>query len=313
MSNAKLLLVHDDPQVVQALRQVLTDYPHQLSTGSASEALRLARETHPDLILLGGEDSLALCRKLAKSPEAADIPVLLLTGEEGPELEAEALAAGVSDFISLPARELRVLTRLRTHLRLKGLSERVRKLTLVDEATGLANRRAFEQALEQEWKRALRVSASLSLLRVELDIGNPKAHALGQASSGQAALAAAKLLSASVHRPSDLVACLGENSFALLLPHTDTPGALTVAEKLQAAVRQAAIALPGAPAGKILSIRVGVTTVDAGTAEWLALGHYFTEDGHKHTPTEKTLLEMAELALRQAGPSGIRSHVLGAS
>lgn len=313
MSNAKLLLVHDDPQVVQALHQVLTDFPHQLATSSASEALRLAREAHPDLILLGGEGSLALCRKLAASAEAADIPVLLLTGDDVPGLEAEALAAGVADFISLPARELRVLTRLRTHLRLKGLSERVRKLTLVDESTGLANRRAFEQALEQEWKRALRVSAALSLLRVELDSGDARAHALGQAAVGQAAVSVAKLLRACVHRPSDLVARLDETNFALLLPHTDTPGALTVAEKLQATVRQAALALPGAAAGTGLSIRVGVATVDASTAEWLALGHYFTENGDKHTPTEKTLLAMAELSVRQAGPSGIRSHVLGAS
>lgn len=313
MSNAKLLLVHDDPQVVQALRQVLTDYPNQLATSSASEALRLAREAHPDLILLGGEGSLALCRKLAKSPEAADVPMLLLTGDDEPGIEAEALAAGVADFISLPARELRVLTRLRSHLRIKGLSERVRKLTLVDESTGLANRRAFDHALEQEWNRALRVSAPLSLLRVELDCGDAPAHALGKGAASQAAVSAAKLLRACVHRPSDLVARLDEANFALLLPHTDTPGALTVAEKLQAAVRQAAIALPGAPAGTKLSIRIGVATVDATTAEWLALGHYFTENGDKHTPSEKTLLAMAELSVRQAGPSGIRSQVFGAS
>lgn len=312
MSNVKLLLLHDDPQVVQALRQVLTDYPYQLTASSASEALRLARETHPDLLLLGGEGCLAICRKLRKIPETADIPVLLLAGEDAPEIEAEALAAGVSDFISLPPRELRVLTRLRTHLRLKGLSEHVRKLTLVDEATGLANRHAFEQALEQEWKRALRVSASLSLLRIELDIGAPTALAGEKTANSQTVLAAAKLLRTSVHRPGDFVARLDQTSFALLLPHTDTAGAMTVAEKLQAAFRAAAIALPGAPADTHLTIRIGVTTIDVTTAEWLALGHYFTENRDKQAPTERTLLAIAELALRRAGPGGIRSHVFDA-
>lgn len=309
MQNAKLLLAHDDPKVVQALHQVLDDYPQKIAASSADEALRQAREAHPDLILLGsrlgGQSSLELCRQLKSSPDTAAIPVLLLTLDDAPDIEAQALAAGVSDFIGLPPRELRVLARLRTHLRLKGLSEHVRALTLVDEATGLANRRAFEEALAMEWKRALRVPAPLSLLRVELDFFDQLVASAGQAAAERSVEAVAQILGTSVRRPGDLVAHLDGPGFALLLPHTEAAGALVVAENLRAAVRRAALPHPASPAGPWVSLRIGVAAVDAATGEWLALGHYFVAQAPEQVPTEQVLLQAAQQALAQAGPDSV--------
>lgn len=316
MQNAKLLLVHDDPKVAQALHQVLDDYPQKWVAKSAQEALRLARETRPDLVLLGaelgGQSSLELCRALKTGPDTAGIPILLLTRDASRELETQAVAAGVSDFISLPPRELRVLARLRTHLRLKGLSEHVRALTLVDEATGLANRRAFEDALALEWKRALRVPAPLSLLRVELDFFDQLVAGAGQAAAGRALETVGQILGTSVRRPGDLVAHLDGPSFALLLPHTEIAGALVVAENLRSLVRRAAIARPPSSAGAWVSLRIGVASVDAATGEWLALGHYFVAQAPEQAPTEQALLQAAEQALAQAAPDSVNASALDA-
>lgn len=316
MQNAKLLLVHDDPKVAQALLQVLDDYPQKMVAGSADEALRLARETHPDLVLLGaelgGQSGLALCSALKASPETAGIPILLLTRDATREFEAQAVAAGVADFIGLPPRELRVLARLRTHLRLKGLSEHVRALTLVDEATGLANRRAFEDALATEWKRALRVPAPLSLLRVELDFFDQLLAGAGQDTAARTLETVGQILGTSVRRPGDLVAHLDGPSFALLLPHTEADGARVVAENLRSLVRRAALPRPPSPAGAWVTLRIGLASVDAATGEWLALGHYFVDQAPDQTPTEQVLLQAAEQALAQAAPDSVNASALDA-
>lgn len=312
MQNAKLLLV-DEPDVIQALRHVLAEFSQVLAATSEQEALRLAGEAGPDLILLAsqlaGHSGLALCRTLKASPATAGIPIVLLTRDEPPEFEAQALALGVADFLSLPPRAPRVLARVRSQIQLKGLNEHLRRLSRVDELTGLANRRAFDEALAAEWKRALRVPAPLSLLQVELDFFAALREALGPEAADRCLASVAKLSGALVHRPGDLAARHGEARFALLLPHTEAEGALTVANNLHAAVQQAAMPHPASPAGPCVSLSIGVTALDAATGEWLALGHYFTEHPLSQTPTESALAQAAEQALqqaRQAGHNGVK-------
>jgi len=81
---AKVLLIDDDPDFVEATKIVLESRPFQVIIAlDGDEGLTKAREEKPDVIILDiimpTKDGFAVCEELKKEPELADIPVLLLT------------------------------------------------------------------------------------------------------------------------------------------------------------------------------------------------------------------------------------------
>src|SRR4030042_4702848 len=81
---AKILLVDDDPDFVQATRAVLESQPYQVITAlTGEEGLKKAREEEPDLVCLDvimpGLDGFEVCRRLKRDPQLAQIPVIMIT------------------------------------------------------------------------------------------------------------------------------------------------------------------------------------------------------------------------------------------
>ena len=127
-----------------------------------------------------------------------------------------------------------------------------------DTLTGLANRRRFEQASGTAWRAALRSGKPLSLLLVDADHFKRFNDHYGHAVGDEVLKGLARCLAASVNRPGDLVARIGGEEFAVLLPDTDGDGALRVAEAIHRAV--ATLAVPSAAIG------AGTVTVSIGQA-----------------------------------------------
>lgn len=105
-----------------------------------------------------------------------------------------------------------------------------------DSVTGLLNRRGFEEAYESELDRARRSGRPLSLLVADLDHLKEINDRLGH-QAGDTALEQVGAALTDVARRIDSVARTGGDEFAVLLPDTDAPGALVMAERLCAAVR----------------------------------------------------------------------------
>lgn len=111
-----ILVVEDDePSRVLACAFVEDLGYRSMPAGSAEEAVRLLRTSHPSLVLtdlqLPGEDGLALTRRLKSDPVTASIPVVALTAHTGPDERSAALAAGCADFMDKPL-DLRLLGRI---------------------------------------------------------------------------------------------------------------------------------------------------------------------------------------------------------
>jgi len=230
-----ILLVDDDPMVIRVFSRILCDYAPLRFATSGQVALKLARESVPDLVMLDVEmpelSGFEVCKAFKSDPRLAAVPVVFISSHESPELETAGLKLGAADFISKPPHASLVLARVRTYQQLKSLSDTVRSAVMMDFLTGTSTRRQLEKVLAQEWLRAQRSFAPLSLLLANID-GFTAFNAQFGEEAGDACLrAVADALRGLAQRPTDLLARHGGGSFALLLPATNRQGAATIADR----------------------------------------------------------------------------------
>jgi diguanylate cyclase (GGDEF)-like protein len=123
---------------------------------------------------------------------------------------------------------------------LSALAELARR----DPLTGLANRRAFEEALRREVARARRAGAALAVAALDVDHFKRVNDAHGHP-AGDAVLAAVAARAAAALRAGDLLARVGGEEFAALLPGAGLPAAVEVAERIRAALAAAPVEASG--------------------------------------------------------------------
>lgn len=122
MANPKILLVDDNENLLKTLSSRLVRSEFSVFTASqAPRALALARNEHPDLIILDlhleDTDGFEICRKLRENPVTEDIPVLFLTGETQETFKVYGLAIGADDYMVKPFSANELIARIRAILR----------------------------------------------------------------------------------------------------------------------------------------------------------------------------------------------------
>ncbi|HEU0097371.1 MAG TPA: phosphate regulon transcriptional regulator PhoB [Allosphingosinicella sp.] len=122
MSKGRILLVEDDPALAELVRFNLTREGYQVRrTGDGDEALLLAQETPPDLVLLDwmieGTSGIEVCRRLRRLPGTAQVPIIMLTarGEETDRLRG--FETGADDYVAKPFSPRELLARIAAVLR----------------------------------------------------------------------------------------------------------------------------------------------------------------------------------------------------
>ena len=126
MTTPKILLVDDDEFNTTLLARALVEY-QVVTCRSGRDAIRLASEFRPDLILLDISmpevDGFEVCQHIKQSPELSQIQIIFLTGMTGPAVIDRCFKAGAVDFISKPFGLIEIRARVRTHLRLKRATD----------------------------------------------------------------------------------------------------------------------------------------------------------------------------------------------
>lgn len=144
-----------------------------------------------------------------------------------------------------------------TEAELETARDRLEQLVLQDGLTRIANRRCFDQRFQQEWARARRTGAPLSVLLIDIDhfkqLNDTFGHMVGDESLTQVA----QTLQKALNRPGDLLARYGGEEFVALLPETNDSGAINVAENLQACLMRTP---PLNGIDRQVTISIGVTT-----------------------------------------------------
>ncbi len=261
---AVVLIVDDEPLNIEIAAAALeSDYEIIFAT-SGHAALEQAAVEKPDLILLDvmmpDVDGYEICRRLKADSVTRDIPVIFITARSDDSDETKGLDLGAVDYITKPIRPPIVKARVRNHVALKQYRDALARMAKVDGLTGVWNRRAFDEYLDQEWKRAQRSGEPLSLILIDVDHFKKFNDGYGHAAGDDCLRQVAHALKGQIKRPADIVARYGGEEFVCVLPETSAEGAVLLAERMRDAV--AALGIPHAhsPTAAIVSISGGVAT-----------------------------------------------------
>jgi diguanylate cyclase (GGDEF)-like protein len=153
--------------------------------------------------------------------------------------------------------EARVAARTRE---LEAANNELAKIATQDGLTHIANRRRFDEFLQQEWLRCTRQNQAISLLMLDVDHFKGYNDTYGHPAGDQVLIQIAALCEAQTGRSTDLTARYGGEEFVIVLSHTDAAGALKVAQAINKFVQNLAIPHASSPTADVVTISIGVAT-----------------------------------------------------
>lgn len=139
------------------------------------------------------------------------------------------------------------------------LTEKLEAMVRVDELTKIANRKGYNEALEQALEVTQRFEKPLTLLLIDVDYFKQYNDHLGHQAGDRCLRGIAKLISNHARRAIDTAARIGGEEFALILPSCDQEQAVTIADNMQEALAKQMIYHPASPISPNVTISVGIT------------------------------------------------------
>lgn len=276
---AKLLIVDDDRASRAFLSLAMQQDGHQVQEASnAEECLDLAQQQTYDLILLDAQmpdmDGFTCCAELKATLADRCPPIIMITGLADTASVDRAFAVGALDYATKPihmavlrhrVRQVLRERELRTQLaainqQLVAANRELQALARVDSLTQLANRRHFEEVLDQDWVRLLRSQQPIGLVLCDIDFFKQYNDTYGHPAGDSCLQAIAQVLRASVMRPGDVVARYGGEEFVLVLPDTNVSGLDQVTQRIHTQLSNAAIPHIGSRISSQVTVSLGATS-----------------------------------------------------
>jgi diguanylate cyclase (GGDEF)-like protein len=167
----------------------------------------------------------------------------------------ESTAYGEEDVDTLRACSLYLAVRVREEA-IREERDRFAMLAGTDALTGIANKRAFDERLQEEWRRAARDGSPLAAVMVDVDLFKSFNDRYGHLAGDLCLKQVAATIRDAARRPGDFIARVGGEEFCALLAGADIVGAVTIADTMRAAVESQAIPHEDNPR-RILTITCG--------------------------------------------------------
>ena len=195
----------------------------------------------------------------------------------------------------------------------KSLEQKLAALATLDGLTGIANRRHFDERLENEWTRARREGTTLSLLLIDVDHFKKFNDQYGHLAGDACLQAVAKILAAQARRPADVSARFGGEEFVLLLPNTNATGCQQIGETIRQALAQLGIVHALNFPSRQVTVSIGGTTTACGDAQASCLSlveaadralYSAKKDGRDRLVMSGPAIGWAALKIRNPGTAG---------
>jgi len=234
-----ILLVEDNPGDARLLRELLAEVHTQYFTVKVVQRLREAKcclvDDRFDIILLDLSlpDSIGFDTFHHLHQQAADTPIIVLTGMNDETLALKAVQSGAQDYLIKGEVSHQLLARaIRYGIERHRMQRMLHSMSLLDNLTGLYNHRGFYTLAEQQMKIAQRTHREIALLFADLD-GLKLINDSGGHQQGDLVLAKTAEILKHTFRYSDIVARLGGDEFAVLVIDAPWKNVQTILLRLQ--------------------------------------------------------------------------------
>lgn len=228
----RVLIVEDEPDIAAVLEGILRKRYRVEVARDGREGVAKVHALHPDLVVmdvfLPHLDGLDAVISLKASSDTADIPVILVSAQVGVADRVRALNLGAVDYLAKPFHASELLERAERALnRRPGVAQEaaLRPVGVADAETGLLDRRGLVARLTQEAARARRYGRPLSLAVARTDAVHP-----------DLLRTVAARMRERLRQP-DVLAHLGQGTFAALLPECTSEQALAVLGRVESDLR----------------------------------------------------------------------------
>jgi two-component system cell cycle response regulator len=293
---ARVFLIDDNPRTSARIATLLREHGHKVMTLLESGNMGDLAQERTDVLLLSmlstSFDPLKLCAHFKTNDVTRAVSILLICDPLERAKAAKGLEIGASDMIMAPVDTQELLARVRTQTRrtryvgiLRERVDRGLELSVIDQLTGLYNRRYMTSQLQQYMHRAVMGGKPLSVMMLDIDHFKPINDTHGHQAGDEVLQELADRLRHNI-RPMDVACRPGGEEFLVILPETPGELAFAAAER----VRKAIAADVFSVLGDTQKISV---TVSAGVSSLL---------GPEDTMAE--LLARADSALYQAKAAG---------
>lgn len=236
----RILLVAESPVKTEYIRSILeSDYEIDVCR-SAAESLECARTGNHSLILLGialrDMDGFELLCMLHESEATKCIPVILITGFDDTAHEAHGLELGAADYITIPFDPAILKARINNHIRIYHEQMRCQEAAMLDNLTGIANRRGYDRGSLQRWREAVRLKQPFSIVMIDVDHFKLYNDTFGHQSGDKVLIDVAHCLSDHLQRATDFLARYGGEEFVAILIGDDAKSAFERMKSIRHAV-----------------------------------------------------------------------------
>lgn len=315
--NANILIVDDRAENLFVLESILEGMDcNIMKATSGNEALGLMLEHDFALVLMDVQmpemDGFETAELMRGSERTRYIPIVFVTAiSKEQKCIFKGYEIGAVDYLFKPIEPVILKSKVRVFLdiynqkkmleeqaellelkvmeltELKDANSRLEDLTLSDGLTGISNRRNFDQYIRKSWRNSLRANKPLSLIMADIDYFKAFNDHYGHLKGDECLKKVAKTVDFTLKRPMDLAARYGGEEFAIVLPDTDSHGALIVAEDIRQNIEGQLLAHEYSNVAPYVTVSLGVATVVP-----------------KQTDSIEQFIEKADMALYDAKQSG---------
>ena len=236
----KILVIDDSPVQSEFLCSILKDDYEMTACHTAQEGLEAARRGSFSLILLDvvmpGMDGFMLLQELKSADLTKYVPVILITSLADVQYEERGLLLGAVDYVTKPFSPVIIKARVNTHIQLYQYQMQFKEQAMVDELTGVANRRRYEGESMARWREAIRFELPFSVCMFDIDKFKMYNDMFGHPAGDQVIAGVAKTASAFFQRSTDLFARYGGEEFVAVFVGSDAQPAYEFMKSVRQAV-----------------------------------------------------------------------------
>ena len=260
----RILVIDDSAVQIEFLNSILKNDYEITMCQTAADGLRAAKEGGYSLILLDvvmpDMDGFTLIRELKATDLTRHVPVIMITGLADIQYEERGLLLGAVDYIAKPFSPVIIKARVNTHIQLYHYQMQFRRQAMVDELTGVANRRRYEEECLVRWREAVRFELPFSICIFDIDKFKLYNDTFGHPAGDKVIAAVAKTAAGFFHRSTDLFARYGGEEFVAVFVGGDGQSAFEFLKEIRQAVED--LHIPHDPSvGSWVTISVGGVTL----------------------------------------------------